>query len=722
MIDFSIRDIIGLSIEDVKALNAKAEKGDPFAQTGLAFYLMFNNRTTFDMKLQENWSEKAIRLYGLAADQHEALATLMLGLFYEFGYEVSNVSYAKAISFYAKGYDYLQGISNAVKKSTRKPTLENLSNQFPVLRNRVNAMISIRGLCTFSDGTFQFNFSEDIQKQLTTLLPDLSANIAEFGRDVQNLVSENNDDEANFLYLYQDLLLMPTEIVKAAAGRDYLCSFLRDNFTIAWPDEYKSVPTNPNLDWAMGRCLIDDDDSEDNDYIISGLRIIAGHDADPLWQYRTGLWYEFDPESRDLGEALLWYRKSDSLESAATSIERIRKKKEYSLFNHPELGSAEDCVKIAQGYHQNKELANEWNLEAAVRGDESAIRRIEQLVPLQEFDTDFTAFYDVLKLEYDGLDYDGLKYEVVLEDKLVEFIFQGRMSVSKEEAALEARRKKEAEEEEVRRKKEQEEADRRKKKEQEAIALQKKKEQEEADRRKKEEQEAIALQKKKEREEAKLERKQELLKDLQTAWTEFDATVTKGFKIKADKEIRERYDAVMSAANRKKGRFGGKGMKKEGFKILELDENDVKRLNVKLAQAGKSKEEYDALCKMVITLVADSTKLANKTTIKSSEATITAAIESIRKNGSSVTEIAPKIRKAQKKLDETLDIANKQDVEILERFNSNKILLWGIIGAVLLLIIILFIFSVKFRTFCILLFLCIACIWGIFFLLKKSET
>lgn len=660
MIDFSIRDIIGLSIEDVKALNAKAEKGDPLAQIGLAFYLMFNNRTTFDMKLQENWSEEAIRLYGLAADQHEALATLMLGLFYEFGYEVSNVSYAKAISFYAKGYDYLQGISNAVKKSTRKPTLENLSNQFPVLRNRVNAMISIRGLCTFSDGTFQFNFSEDIQKQLTTLLPDLSANIAEFGRDVQNLVSENNDDEANFLYLYQDLLLMPTEIVKAAAGRDYLCSFLRDNFTIAWPDEYKSVPTNPNLDWAMGRCLIDDDDSEDNDFIISGLRIIAGHDADPLWQYRTGLWYEYDPESRDLGEALLWYRKSDSLESAAKSIERIRKKKEYSLFNHPELGSAEDCVKIAQGFHQNKELANEWNLEAAVRGDESAIRRIEQLVPLQEFDTDFTAFYDVLKLEYDVLDYNGLKYEVVLEDKLVEFIFRGRMSVSKEEDALETRRKKE---------------------------------QEEADRRKKEEQEAIALQKKKEREEAKLERKQELLKDLQTAWTEFDATVTKGFKIKADKEIRERYDAVMSAANRKKGRLGGKGMKEEGFKILKLDEDDVKRLNVKLAQAGKSKEEYDALCKKLIALVADSTKLTNKTTIKSSEATITAAIESIRKNGSSVTEIAPKIRNAQKKLDETLDIANKQDVEILERFNSKLILLWGIVGVAMLFSFILGLFS-----------------------------
>ena len=659
MIDFSIRDIIGLSIEDIKALNAKAEKGDPLAQTGLAFYLMLNNRTKFDMKLQENWSEEAIRLYGLAADQHEALATLMLGLFYEFGYKVSNVSYAKAISFYAKGYDYLQGISNAVKKSTKKPTLENLSNQFPVLRNRVNAMISIRGLCTFSDGTFQFDFSEDIQKQLTTLLPDLSANIAEFGRNVQNLVSENNDDEAKFLYLYQDLLLMPTEIVKAAAGRDYLCSFLRDNIMTAWPDEYKFVPANNYLDWAMGRCLIDDDDSEDNDFIISGLRIIAGHDADPLWQYRIGLWYEYDPESRDLGEALLWYRKSDSMESAAKAIERIRKKKEYSLFNHPELGSAEDCVKIAQGYHQNKELANEWNLEAAVRGDESAIRRIEQLVPLQEFDTDFTALYDVLKHESNA------------DTAFILFLLKAKMSVIEEEDALEARRKKEAEEEEARRKKEQEEADRRKK----------------------EEQEAIALQKKKEREEAKLERKKELLKDLQTAWTEFDATVTKGFKIKADKEIRERYDAVMSAANRKKGRLGSKGMKEEGFKILKLDEDDVKRLNVKLAQAGKSKEEYDALCKKLIALVADSTKLTNKTTIKSSEATITAAIESIRKNGSSVTDIAPKIRNAQKKLDETLDIANKQDVEILERFNSKLILLWGIVGVVMLFSLILGLFS-----------------------------
>ena len=80
----------------------------------------------------------------------------------------------------------------------------------------------------------------------------------------------------------------------------------------------------------MGRCLIDDDDKNDNDYIISGLRIVAGLGNDPVWQFRTGLWYEYDPESKDLEEACRWYDKaSGKMPYAVKAFTRIKAKEVY---------------------------------------------------------------------------------------------------------------------------------------------------------------------------------------------------------------------------------------------------------------------------------------------------------------------------------------------------------------------------------------------------------
>ncbi|MBQ8070585.1 MAG: WG repeat-containing protein [Bacteroidales bacterium] len=329
--------------------------------------------------------EEAARLFALASDKGEASASLLLGLMKEV-----SADYSSAIRLYSKGYWQLNPDSS---KTAGKVA----SDQFSSLRIGIQSIISTQGFCSYSGGKFQFRFTDPIRKELSSKLPSLSRDLDRYREDVLEKAPKEIEGEAQ--HKYWNLLFMPLTVISAAAGRDYINSWLEER-------GFPTFKPNPQFENAIGRCLIDDDDSTDNDYIISGLRIIAGHDKDPWWQYLTGLWYENDPDSKDLKEAALWYEMAKShLPAASDGFERVTSNPIYRIPDSIEEGTAQECMRLAQSYGTNRELANAWNIEAALRGDTSAVRKLEQMSPAIEKDIKkSTPFYSVVQSEQKSLE------------------------------------------------------------------------------------------------------------------------------------------------------------------------------------------------------------------------------------------------------------------------------------------------------------------------------
>ncbi len=130
---------------------------------------------------------------------------------------------------------------------------------------------------------------------------------------------------------------MPLEVMKTLAARDYLEQYFGDN-------GFLYIPADPYFNNALGRCLIDDEDVHDNDLIISGLLQMAGHDNDPLWQYRVGLWYEFCDDNLEPKTAAFWYEKAKKdLPAAKAAVERVQSSLHYRILINPKEGTAKDC-------------------------------------------------------------------------------------------------------------------------------------------------------------------------------------------------------------------------------------------------------------------------------------------------------------------------------------------------------------------------------------------
>ena len=329
--------------------------------------------------------EEAARLLGLASDKGEALASLLLGLIKEV-----SADYSSAIRFYSKGYGQLN--LDPAKKAGKVAY-----DQFSSLRSGIQSIIATQGFCSYSGGKFLFKFSDTVRKELSSKLPPLLRDLDRYREDV--LENAPKDTAGEEQHKYWNLLFMPLTVISAAAGRDYINIWLEER-------SFPAPKPNPQFENAMGRCLIDDDDSTDNDYIISGLRIMAGHDKDPFWQYLTGLWYENDPDSKDLKEAALWYEMAKShLPAASDGFERVTSNPIYRIPDSIEEGTAEECLRLAQSYGSNRELANAWNIEAALRGDISALRKLEQMSPAIEKDIKkSTPFYSAVQSEQKTLE------------------------------------------------------------------------------------------------------------------------------------------------------------------------------------------------------------------------------------------------------------------------------------------------------------------------------
>lgn len=382
----SFEELLALPEAELTSLKEKAGKNNPDAQCTMALRLIYGQKTAPDFK-------RAIPYLEAASEQGSSLAMLLLGFCNEFS--ADEKSYGKCvsdtISCYSRGYDLWNGIENKADSLSVEIGAWWLANA-PKLRKQISEIINIKDFCVFADNCFWFDWSDQTRKKVNVLLLKLASSV----KGVESVlsgdaVSGESDKDGALLYQLQDTLLMPLEVIKAVAGRDALYSHLTGlGYSVPKHSRY--------LDRAMGRCLIDDDDKSDNDFIISGLKIIAGLGNNPQWAFRTGLWYEYDPESKDLVEACRWYEKAGKqLGYAAKALARVKAKDEYKLIVDPSYGTAADCIRIAQSYSSNLELANIWNIRAALRGDVSAVRKLEQTCTINEDeDVKITTQYETI--------------------------------------------------------------------------------------------------------------------------------------------------------------------------------------------------------------------------------------------------------------------------------------------------------------------------------------
>ena len=398
------------------------------------------------------------------------------------------------------------------------------------------------GNTSFKDEKFLFPWNSETREELGKLLPKISQDVVVFGDLFTKVITNLKDEvQGEWEFRYQDTLLMTVEVMKTLAARDYFEHYLKDN-------GFQIYPADPYFNNALGRCLIDDDDAYDNDYIIGGLLNMAGHEGDALWQYRAGLWYEYCDNNLEPKTAAYWYEQAkNGMPAAKIALERVKGSLQYRILENSKEGTAKECQSLMSRSSKNPQNSVSWLIEKALRGDESSIQRIEhnQFAPKGNssiFNQTFTLesiqpFYTLLKEETSAdkktkKDWDDLmkkekdEYRKRVED-------EERRRKEAERKRLETERK--AEEERIRKIKEAEEAKRRaeeeairKAKKAEEDRIRKAKEAEEAKRRAEEER----IRKAKEAEEDKRRAEEERIRKEKEA---------EEAKRKAEEEAREAY-------------------------------------------------------------------------------------------------------------------------------------------------------------------------------------
>jgi len=493
MYKFTNNELRALSSEELGLLKKEAKSGDSMAICKMAMCILYAQAEDSEDDMQKYLSSEEV-----AKDE---MVLLLRGYAYEHAIG-STKNYAKAVECYSKAYDVLNNIHSSGKEvKDAAKALKELEKTYDKLTKNIGQVIAIKKFCQFKEGQFIFPWTAETRNSLGKLLPQLSNDIADFGELFAKAITNLKDETyGEWEYRYQDTLLMPVEVMKALAARDYIESYLKDN-------GFQTLPADPYFNNSLCRCLIDDEDAYDNDYIISGLLNIAGHEGDALWQYRVGLWYEYCDNNLEPKTAAYWYEQAkNGMPAAKIALERVKGSLQYRILENSKEGTAKECQSLMSRSSKNPQNSVSWLIEKALRGDESAIQRIEhnQFAPKGNssiFNQTFTLesiqpFYTLLKEETSAdkkakKDWDDLmKKEKDEYRKRVEE--EERRRKEAERKRLEAERK--AEEERIRKIKEAEEAKRRaeeeairKAKKAEEDRIRKAKEAEEAKRRAEEE-------------------------------------------------------------------------------------------------------------------------------------------------------------------------------------------------------------------------------------------
>jgi len=504
MYAFTIKELRSLTSEDLKSLKYKAQEGDSTAQWKYAMCILYE-------QVDSSKVESLFDFFDSSTANADEDALLLRGCACEHAIGIPK-DYAKAIDYYSKAYDQLYNIKPSGKASAidGAKAMKELELRYDKLVKKISQIVALKNFCQYKDKRFIFPWTETTRKSLEGILPQLSKDIAEFGELFTKAITDLKDEsQGRWEFLYQDTLLMPVEVIKALVARDQLEQHLKKN-------GHQVFPADVYFNNAVGRCLIDDDDAYDNDYIIGGLLNVAGHEGNPLWQYRTGLWYEYCDNNLEPQTAEYWYEQAKKeLPAAKTAIERLQNSLNFRILVNAKEGTAKDCQTLMKRSSKNPQNSIGWMIESALRGDESAIQRLEnnQLSPkgqssilgTQSSADDNQHYYTLLKKEIFADQKALHQWEnTVLAEKEAyrkRIEEEARRKAEAERRRLEAERK--AKEEAIRKAREAEEAKRRAEEEAKRRAeeetIRKAKEAEEAERKAKEE----AIRKAKEAEEAK---------------------------------------------------------------------------------------------------------------------------------------------------------------------------------------------------------------------------
>ena len=348
---FNYDKLRSLSANDVKDLAKQAAKGnDHLLKYKLAVCQLYAQQMSVDAKA-------ALDNLTAAAESGEAMPMVLMGFIHEHGL-ADKKNYSAAISCYAQAYDRMKGIKVTEGKQNAKEAISLMDKKYEQLVSKINAIIGL-SIVKFANGKFSFSFTSDNIRRAQQQLDAISGDIATLGWLSRNVLKGDNDEEGLWQWRVEDTLLMPMEVLKAA-----IVQYLTAN-EILLSLGFDTLEADEQLQFAMARCLIDDDDATDNDYIIAGLRLIAGHDKDAIWLWRTGLWYEYAEENKEPLEAEKWYKEVSG--AGAKALKRLQEKSAYKMLKDASAGSGNDCRMIAGSFQSNREMTLTWCIEAALR-------------------------------------------------------------------------------------------------------------------------------------------------------------------------------------------------------------------------------------------------------------------------------------------------------------------------------------------------------------------
>ena len=363
MDNFRLDDLRALSNSDLEALKRKADGGDHTAQYQYGMALLYGQTDNGGAKQAAGYLTKA-------AESGEKMPLAALSMILDHGL-CGEFNHSRSIAVMSQLYDTVCKTKIAVNPLVKGETaLNKLSVEYPQVRKLITEMIGIAGMVAFKDGKFCFPWTGTTFDKLLKGLEKAAPEVAKMQELLKEGAKGSGNQDGQAMFYVEDMLLMPLEVLKALAGRQIGRKLLKER-------DFSVLEPNEQTNQFLGRLLIDDDDQKDNDYIIGGLRRMAGHDGEPLWQMRTALWYEYDKDTRELGEAEYWYKQaSEKLEPAAKALKRVTERLEYKMERDKTVGSDADAMMVYLSYSHNSEMANTWNIEGALRGKEGALSKL----------------------------------------------------------------------------------------------------------------------------------------------------------------------------------------------------------------------------------------------------------------------------------------------------------------------------------------------------------
>ena len=354
-----------MSAEELSALGSEVAAGNFDAQLKLLLYHVYGPTPASANEILSQVTK--------LCENGNPLAIAYVGFLYEHALGVKK-DYCKAVEYYCKAYDAFNPISAPKKRalSASKANAE-LEKKYSTILKEISKIASLPDFCVFDTDAYHIDLYPKSAKVLEATMPALLSDINEFQVLLDSAMSGmSEEDAAQWEYRLQDTVLVPIEIFKTIPVRILLHNYLESNdFICISPDKY--------FDNAIGRCIVDDDDADDNDYIIGGLLQMAGHDGSPLWQYRVGLWFENSDRNLEPQTAAKWYAKAQGeLPAAKTALKRVKASQNYQILQERENGTVKECQKLSNRTSANPQNSIVWLVESALRGDGAALMRLEQ--------------------------------------------------------------------------------------------------------------------------------------------------------------------------------------------------------------------------------------------------------------------------------------------------------------------------------------------------------